>query len=48
MVIFEKSNLGKTSVKIIIHNSGSVFAKPGVAYFLTHIFNTKGSLEKKE
>jgi len=48
MVIFEKSNLGKTSVKIVIHNSGSIFTKPGVAYFLTHIFNTKGSLEKKE
>lgn len=48
MIIFEKSNLGKTSIKIVIHNSGSIFTKPGVAYFLTHIFNTKGSVEKKE
>ena len=48
MIIFEKDNLGRTFVEIVIKNAGSAFTKDGVAYFLSHIFNTKGSLSKKE
>jgi len=48
MIIFEKDTLGKTTLEIVIKNAGSIFAKEGVAFFLSHIFNTKGTLSKKE
>jgi len=48
MIIFEKDDLGRSIVEIIIKNSGSIYSRPGVAYFLTHIFNTKGTKDKKE
>ena len=48
MVIFEQDNLGRTILEIVIKNSGSIYAKEGVAYFLTHLLNTKGTLNKKE
>ena len=48
MIIYEKDNLGRSFVEIIIKNAGGAFSKPGVAYFLSHIFNTKGSIKSKE
>jgi predicted Zn-dependent peptidase len=48
MIIYEKDNLGRSIIEIVIKNAGSIYAKEGVAYFLTHIFNTKGSRHKKE
>ena len=48
MIIYEKDNLGRSIIEIVIKNAGSINAKEGVAYFLSHIFNTKGSLAKKE
>jgi predicted Zn-dependent peptidase len=48
MIIFEKDNLGRSIIEIVFKNRGSIFAKEGVAFFLAHIFNTKGSLNKKE
>ena len=48
MIIFEQDNLGRSIIEIVVKNAGSIFAKEGVAYFLSHIFNTKGSLLKKE
>ncbi len=48
MIIYEKDNLGRSIIEIVIKNAGSINAKEGVAYFLSHIFNTKGSFAKKE
>ncbi len=48
MIIFEKDDLGRSVIEITFKNAGSIYAKAGVAYFLTHIFNTKGTLRKKE
>jgi len=48
MLIYEKDNLGRSIIEIVIKNAGSIFAKEGVGYFLSHIFNTKGSAAKKE
>ncbi|WP_456479373.1 M16 family metallopeptidase [Nautilia sp.] len=48
MTIFEQDALGRSIIEIIFKNSGSIFAKDGVAYFLSHIFNTKGTLKQKE
>jgi len=48
MIIFEKDSLNRTVVEIVFKNAGSIFAKPSTAYFLSHIFNTKGTLKKKE
>jgi len=48
MIIFEQDSLGRSIVEIVFKNAGSIYAKPGVAYFLTHIFNTKGDADKHE
>jgi predicted Zn-dependent peptidase len=48
MIIFEKDNLGRSVVEIVFKNAGSIYAKEGVAYFLANIFNTKGTINKKE
>jgi predicted Zn-dependent peptidase len=48
MIIFEKDDLGRSIVEIVFDKAGSIYAKEGVAYFISHILNTKGTLEKKE
>ena len=48
MIIFEKDSLDRSIIEIVFKARGSIFAKEGVAFFLAHIFNTKGSLNKKE
>ena len=48
MIIFEKDSLGRSIIEIVFLNRGSIFAKEGVAFLLAHIFNTKGTLNKKE
>jgi len=48
MIIFEKDTLGRSVLEIVFKNAGSIYAKPGVAYFLSHIFNTKGDIKSKE
>ena len=47
-LIYEKDNLGRTIFEIVFKNTGSIFAKEGVAYALSHILNTKGTLKEKE
>jgi predicted Zn-dependent peptidase len=47
-LIYEKDKLGRTVFELIFKNTGSVFAKDGVAYFLAHILNTRGTKQKKE
>jgi predicted Zn-dependent peptidase len=47
-LIYEKDNLGRTIFEIVFKNSGSAFAKDGVANFLAHMLNTKGTLKQKE
>ena len=48
MIIFEKDNLGRTVLEIVFQHSGSIYADEGVAYFLSHMLNTKGTTAKKE
>ena len=48
MIIFENDSLGRSIIEIVFLNRGSIFAKEGVAFLLAHIFNTKGTLNKKE
>jgi len=47
-LIYEKDKLNRTIFEIVFKNTGSIFAKDGVAYFLAHMLNTKGTKEKKE
>ena len=47
-IIYEKDNLGRTIFEIVFKNTGSVYAKDGVAYFLAHTLSTRGSKDKKE
>lgn len=48
MIIYEKDNLGRSIIEIVIKNAGSIYAKEGVAYFLTHMLNTKGTSKDRE
>ncbi len=47
-LIYENDNLGRTIFEIIFKNTGSIYSKDGVAYFLSHILNTKGTQKHKE
>jgi len=47
-LIYEKDNLGRTVFEIVFKNTGSIYAKDGVANFLAHMLNTKGTLKEKE
>jgi predicted Zn-dependent peptidase len=47
-LIYEKDNLNRTIFEIVFKNTGSIYAKDGVAYFLAHMLNTKGTKDKKE
>ncbi|MEO1923798.1 MAG: pitrilysin family protein [Nautiliaceae bacterium] len=47
-LIYEKDNLGRTVFEIVFKNTGSIYSKDGVANFLAHMLNTKGTLEEKE
>jgi predicted Zn-dependent peptidase len=47
-LIYEKDNLGRTIFEIVFKNTGSIYAKEGVAYALSHMLNTKGTLKEKE
>jgi predicted Zn-dependent peptidase len=47
-LIYEQDNLGRTVFEIVFKNTGSIYAKDGVANFLAHMLNTKGTLKEKE
>jgi len=47
-IIYEKDNLGRSIFEIVFKNTGSIYAKDGVANFLAHMLNTKGTKNKKE
>ncbi len=46
-LIYEKDNLGRTIFEIVFKNTGSIFAKDGVANFTAYMLNTKGTLKDK-
>ncbi|NPA10649.1 MAG: insulinase family protein [Epsilonproteobacteria bacterium] len=43
-LIYQKDNLPRTIFEIVFKNTGSIYAKDGVANFLAHMLNTKGTL----
>ena len=47
-LIYEKDNLGRTVFQIIFKNTGSVFAKDGVANMTAYMLNKRGTLKEKE
>ena len=47
-LIYEKDSLGRSIFEIVFKNTGSAFSKDGVANFLAHLLNTKGTLKHKE
>ena len=47
-LIYEKDDLGRTVFEIVFKNTGSAFSKDGVANFLAHMLNTKGTKQYKE
>ena len=47
-LIYEKDNLGRTVFELIFKNTGSVYAKDGVANFTAYMLNKRGSLKEKE
>ncbi|NPA88371.1 MAG: insulinase family protein, partial [Epsilonproteobacteria bacterium] len=47
-IIYEKDNLARTIFEIVFKNTGSAYAKDGVAYFLAHTLSTRGTEDKKE
>ena len=47
-LIYEKDNLGRTIFEMIFKNTGSVFAKDGVANMTAYILNKRGTLKEKE
>ena len=47
-LIYEKDNLGRTLFQIIFKNTGSVFAKDGVANMTAYMLNKRGTLKEKE
>jgi len=47
-LIYEKDDLGRTVFEIVFKNTGSAFSKDGVANFLAHMLNTKGTKKYKE
>ncbi len=47
-LIYEKDKLGRTIFEMIFKNTGSVFAKDGVANMTAYILNKRGTLKNKE
>jgi len=47
-LIYEKDNLGRTVFELIFKNTGSAYAKDGVANFTAYMLNKRGSLKEKE
>ena len=47
-LIYEKDNLGRSVFQIVFKNTGSVFAKDGVASLTAHMLNKRGTLKEKE
>ena len=47
-LIYEKDILGRSILELVFKNTGSIYSKDGVAYFLAHMLNTKGTLKEKE
>ena len=47
-LIYEKDKLGRTIFEMIFKNTGSVFAKDGVANMTAYILNKRGTLKDKE
>ena len=47
-LIYEKDNLGRTVFELIFKNTGSIYAKDGVANMTAYMLNKRGTIEKKE
>ena len=47
-LIYQEDKLGRTILELVFKNTGSIYAKDGVANFLAHMLNTKGTLKEKE
>ena len=47
-LIYEKDNLGRTILELIFKNTGSAFAKDGVANMSAYMLNKRGTLKQKE
>ncbi len=47
-LIYEKDNLGRTIFEMIFKNTGSIFAKDGVANMTAYMLNKRGTLKEKE
>ena len=48
MIIYEKDNLGRTILELIFKNTGSIYAKDGVANFTAYMLNKRGTFKEKE
>ena len=47
-LIYEKNNLGRSVFELIFKNTGSIYAKDGVANMTAYMLNKRGTLQKKE
>ncbi len=47
-LIYEKDNLGRTIFEMIFKNTGSVYAKDGIANMTAYMLNKRGTLKDKE
>jgi len=47
-LIYEKENLGRTVFELIFKNTGSIYAKDGVANLTAYMLNKRGTLKEKE
>lgn len=47
-LIYEKDNLGRSIFEMVFKNTGSAFAKDGVANMTAYILNKRGTLKEKE
>jgi len=47
-LIYEKDKLGRTIFELVFKNTGSVFAKDGVANMMAYMLNKRGTLKDKE
>jgi len=47
-LIYEKDKLGRTIFELVFKNTGSVFAKDGVANMITYMLNKRGTIKDKE
>ncbi len=47
-LIYEKDKLGRSVFELIFKNTGSIYAKDGVANMTAYMLNKRGTLQKKE